>query len=464
MRTLRPSMFEGARSLRSSKYRFRIILAALILLGGLGFVMFQSQREREAIRKEIARELEALRAKDVPITANDMCKSYPDPPPEEDVSVLLSESFRLLVSPQPRANLPILGGASLPKGTNRMPPYVQEHVSGYVLDNAAAYEALPAKWPGNARFPGYWCDSFPKQRTIPLVEVRRLVQTLALRALYYAEEGNAGESINSFEWIVRISKALPKEDAVTYMIGRACLGLAVEGLKRVLNQCQLTEPELVRLQEILRENELVDLHLDFPGERCRAIWCLESARNDQELALIVGPEEMKPLVRLKRLVGLAPPLYRDDDYLTYVKNEVVYVQSLSLPWRERIHRMQQIDDNGRAARSAAGRAIMRGNWEKLVRTASETSARMLLLQTAVAVERYRLQSGRLPENLEEINPEFFSVPPRDPFDEQPLRYQRRMPGYLIYSVGADGIDNGGAEKPRNTSSTVEYDLSVIVDR
>jgi hypothetical protein len=33
--------------------------------------------------------------------------------------------------------------------------------------------------------------------------------------------------------------------------------------------------------------------------------------------------------------------------------------------------------------------------------------------------------------------------PADPWDGRPLRYRRLPDGAVVYSVGADGVDNGG---------------------
>jgi len=56
--------------------------------------------------------------------------------------------------------------------------------------------------------------------------------------------------------------------------------------------------------------------------------------------------------------------------------------------------------------------------------------------------------------------------PDDPFDGQPLRYHRLDKGYVIYSIGSDGEDNGGRERPASVKSTdkTHYDITFIVDR
>jgi hypothetical protein len=100
----------------------------------------------------------------------------------------------------------------------------------------------------------------------------------------------------------------------------------------------------------------------------------------------------------------------------------------------------------------------------IVREAS-TQALIRLATTALAVERFRLDQGRLPGELKELTPKFIDAVPTDPFDGVPLRYRRLVRGYVIYSVDADGHDDGGREPPEHKKITdkTSYDLTFIVE-
>lgn len=64
---------------------------------------------------------------------------------------------------------------------------------------------------------------------------------------------------------------------------------------------------------------------------------------------------------------------------------------------------------------------------------------------SIALRRHQLDTGQLPEHLNELVPEYLSEIPKDPYDGQPLRYSRERS--IIYSVGSDGLDLGGSERP-----------------
>ncbi len=71
-----------------------------------------------------------------------------------------------------------------------------------------------------------------------------------------------------------------------------------------------------------------------------------------------------------------------------------------------------------------------------------------LLAVALATEQFRLVHQRVPESLEEIRAFSPALNVEDPFTGQPLQFRRLEQGYLIYSYGQDGKDNGG--KPYGT--------------
>ena len=65
-------------------------------------------------------------------------------------------------------------------------------------------------------------------------------------------------------------------------------------------------------------------------------------------------------------------------------------------------------------------------------------------RTAVAVERFRRDhDGTLPGGLEDLVPKYMPAVPQDPLTGRPLLFRTATGAYTIYSVGADGKDDGG---------------------
>lgn len=70
-----------------------------------------------------------------------------------------------------------------------------------------------------------------------------------------------------------------------------------------------------------------------------------------------------------------------------------------------------------------------------------------LSRTAAALAAWRADrptgASAYPERLDELVPRYLVDVPIDPFNDLPLRYERRGDGYLLMSVSSNGIDDGG---------------------
>ncbi len=83
------------------------------------------------------------------------------------------------------------------------------------------------------------------------------------------------------------------------------------------------------------------------------------------------------------------------------------------------------------------------------------------LQIAFAMAAYRLDVGRYPTKLDDLAPKYLTKVPGDVFSGKPLIYKPDGKGYLFYSVGANGIDEGGRwydDDPRGDDPHVRMPL------
>jgi len=86
----------------------------------------------------------------------------------------------------------------------------------------------------------------------------------------------------------------------------------------------------------------------------------------------------------------------------------------------------------------------------------KTEAQNALLLIALYLHAYRLEHGHYPAALAELVPGYMSKIPEDPFAlHSAFCYRLEGEKYLLYSVGPDGKDNGGAaiDDPKHISST-----------
>jgi hypothetical protein len=94
---------------------------------------------------------------------------------------------------------------------------------------------------------------------------------------------------------------------------------------------------------------------------------------------------------------------------------------------------------------ALGRAVARS-------VEGQTLAEMAIV--AIGLERYRLEHQAYPAQLSQLVPKFAAVIPQDPVSHQPFHYER-IPtgGFRLWSVGWDGVDDGGLVEYRSDGLT-----------
>jgi hypothetical protein len=83
--------------------------------------------------------------------------------------------------------------------------------------------------------------------------------------------------------------------------------------------------------------------------------------------------------------------------------------------------------------------------DSMIRRTLEAQTQQQMALTVLGIRRYRLRTGRLPAQLSELVPEYLGALPHDFLDGRALRYRLRPgdDGFLLYSVGEDGKDDGG---------------------
>ncbi len=93
----------------------------------------------------------------------------------------------------------------------------------------------------------------------------------------------------------------------------------------------------------------------------------------------------------------------------------------------------------------AERRVMRDTLS-LILSQYKDDTRFSLLEAILAVEMYLKEHGKPPKRLDALVPIHLETIPGDPFSGEKLIFRKKENGYLIYSVGPNGIDNGGIIK------------------
>lgn len=74
-------------------------------------------------------------------------------------------------------------------------------------------------------------------------------------------------------------------------------------------------------------------------------------------------------------------------------------------------------------------------------------AKLCVTRTGLALERHRAARGEYPAALDALDPDWLAPVPDDLFTGAPLIYRRTAEGFVLYSAGPDGRDDGGKRLP-----------------
>ena len=81
-----------------------------------------------------------------------------------------------------------------------------------------------------------------------------------------------------------------------------------------------------------------------------------------------------------------------------------------------------------------------------------------LIRLGFALAAYRADHGSYPQKLGELTAQYIAKVPVDVFaNDGPLHYALEGKGYLLYSVGPNGVDDGGRDREEGGKAGESWD-------
>lgn len=452
-----------------SKVR-RLIFLALALIIVVPAICFTLWRLR--LSHEVNYRLAAIRSAGIPINHAETDKWYAAVPDEQNAALVITQALGLVCT-YSDARAKEMGRLKPPMRTNLLTAADKILFSGYVdMNRPALAKAREAFALPQSRYP---IDlSFGAETPMPhLSQIKALAMIASFEAILAGESHRPGDSMDGLTTILGLGRTLESEPIlISQLMRMSIMNIAVRTLEYRLNTEGMSETELSQLARGFAARETTNqVARALIGERAMTIPYFrmsvgeiqrQTAEDEEGSArktsrVVTGP---RPL-----LVTLSGFFERDQLFFLRVMETNIALAQLPPP---RCLASQQVLENASAEAESHYYLLSAMTLPALSRVVREVkaTAELRLATTAIAVERFRLEHGRLPHNLGELVPQFLRTTPADPFDGSPLRYRRLEKGYTLYSVDSDGHDDGGREKPERKKSTdkTSYDVTFIVER
>jgi hypothetical protein len=400
---------------------------------------------RYTLHRIVQARLDEIRKQGYPVTLAELDKWYPQVPPGENAADVYLEAFKHFAPNQKGdTNLPVVGYAKLPPRGAAMNESMKQAVSEYLARNEPALMLLHnAAKVKQSRYPVYLADTSGSTSAMRYYSgVRQGTRLLVLEAILRAQSGLAQQAVDSVSANFSLAGSLKEEPLIVSQFTRlACLAVAIDSLEQVVNIAPLSADHLQQLAAGLTEAEMPDaIFRSFVGEMCSAKSLFEKPLGDQ-LTAMSSDSDPVPVLFVYQYAGI-----RQMDYLAFSEVLESYRAACQSPFPVRLQLARAT--KLRAERESRWHLVSRSFGPVLEAVVESEAKKIALVRTACAaitVEEYRLANGKLPDRPGEPATGSSAAAFSDPFDGQPLRYKKLAKGYVVYSIGKDGIDNGGTE-------------------
>jgi len=444
---------EVPRKRRRLRFLARLVAASApiaILVAGLrvGAWVLDCRGAKQQLETMLA----DLRAKGEPTSKEDLERLFVcDLPDEENMALRLWSAAKRLMEYEIPADmkklLPVVGSAEPLAPGERWSPdeaaAASDHLGRFESELSVIHEAVQLD---HGCTQVNWSTPMLQTNMPGLSELRSVGKVLALEALLAAQQGDSEQASAIVRDTSRIERAI--DDNPT-MIGQL-VRLAVRAnfmdcAEETVNLCGLGDRDLAELDELLRqENVRTQYKRGLLVERVIYI-------EDLGWAMAGGDQDGIAKIAARCIPGFASEIL--------VLELGVYNKLLDAIDGPDPQALAAFDLAIQEAADLPRRCVMLKWLLPSLRRSCVLSMRCVgmqrALRAALAAERFRLATGRWPDDLSALVPQYLDAVPVDPFDGQPIRFKRTDEGVNIWCVGDDMVDNGGDIKRFERLSSCE---------
>ena len=295
-----------------------------------------------------------------------------------------------------------------------------------------------------------------------LALVKRIVQTLALKASAEGAAGKPGDALRDAVLMLRLVQAPSREPTlVSQLVRVAGFQLALQPVWECLAERRWSEEQLKTAQGRLQQIDFIaDLKQVLEAERAwgnLTIGLTRDKRPPQATTALMGPKSKVATWQKEADAAFVscPRDWFDQEQRNY--NQLFDERVLAgfdVEARRFQPRVAEANTRFVEANLRDSKNLVQDHFvfaKMLLVEQAKIHMKFAAAQTAVdcavvacALERHRLAAGQFPSTLNELSPRFLRTLPHDLIDGKPLRYERDGEGgYTLYSIGWNEADDNG---------------------
>lgn len=287
--------------------------------------------------------------------------------------------------------------------------------------------------------------------------IQNIASLIRLRSRLELSDGDWERSLHSLTSLIQFGSALQRRPGtlIHLLVAGNAQRMGESGLEAALTLQTIPADRLAILQQLLtgleqdRANYELTLRIEYRVFKEMIPLMVDAA----DLQAYHGTKLLEPIAPLLLKPGMSCTVRAQHDRAT--------IAALQQGWKEGLLLQTTLANEFEAKTQSQIRRLLSanpvGDYHHLQYTATAKSIlgrqlidialhRLTVLQ--LALRRYQLDQGHLPDDLVVLVPQYLPEIPLDPFTDLPLKW---LPAtQIIYSIGEDFTDNGGSfTKPAN---------------
>ncbi len=429
---------------KTSKKPSRVFKISYIFVGIFVLLVIAYFLYRFRLQDVYEAKLEEIRTAGYPATCAELDEWYSIPAGAENAADVFIDAagYYAQWDRERYEELFFVGDAGLPGPNEPIQEDVKELIAELLEENKRSLEILSeAARMENCRFPVN-LSAGPASRMPYLSDIGYAARILCLQAVYYAGAKESQKALESIVTAFGVAKSLSNEPVlISQLVSIYCKSTAVDALRFTVNRADFNDSQLIVLDRLLADSEdLISLQRSLIGERCLGIemFNLPTSQISGYTARRFSFAGVVAFVMYK-LSGMS-----DMDRLIYIDFMTDCIEAAELPLQQRKKVFKALESKmdklpefhiilHQLAPSLCG----------MLRRELTGIANIRVARICVAVRRFYLARGRYPDSVSELVPDFLPAVLKDPFDGNDIRYKKFDAGWVVYSIGEDGVDSCG---------------------
>jgi len=275
------------------------------------------------------------------------------------------------------------------------------------------------------------------------VKLIRFMRLYGLDAFFNAEKGELNDAIDqNLSWLTFSSKLFDEPFVLPHLITIAVTRPQIALMNRIISSRILDDETLNRILSSLDIDTLQKGQIRSFESEGAAIYDLFTRTLD-------GKADVKDIdggiYAFKFFVWLFKPLIKADMlYSMKLFDEIV--KASKKPYHEFLKIRESYHDKvDNIPRYYFFSYLLVPNLGSARFKKATTEAKILAARVGIACKIFKNRHGKFPEQLSQLVPDILSEVPTDPFSGKSLIYRKTPSGFIVYSVGSNGKDDGGKE-------------------